>query len=103
MLNTREIPPEAILLGVYLELQNGQISIRHSLTHSVHITSLSQFEVVEILHIYCSQLCGVADIKKEKKEKKFFPATIIKPVSLPVVLTAWMNAVAIGAACMHAV
>ena len=23
MVNTKEIPPEAILLGVYLELQNG--------------------------------------------------------------------------------
>lgn len=26
MVNTREIPPEAILLGVYLELQNGWFS-----------------------------------------------------------------------------
>lgn len=24
MVNTKEIPPEAILLGVYLELQNGE-------------------------------------------------------------------------------
>ena len=30
MVNSKEIPPEAILLGVYLELQNGQISTRHS-------------------------------------------------------------------------
>lgn len=34
MVNTKEIPPEAILLGVYLELQNGQIFSRHSLTYS---------------------------------------------------------------------
>lgn len=27
MVNTKEIPPEAILLGVYLELQNGQRSL----------------------------------------------------------------------------
>lgn len=30
MVNTREIPPEAILLGVYLELQNGWFSTRRS-------------------------------------------------------------------------
>lgn len=29
MVNTKEIPPEAILLGVYLELQNGQLFIQH--------------------------------------------------------------------------
>lgn len=27
MLNTKEIPPEAILLGVYLELQNGNTQL----------------------------------------------------------------------------
>lgn len=30
MVNTKEIPPEAILLGVYLELQNGWFSTRSS-------------------------------------------------------------------------
>uniref|UniRef100_A0AAQ4P5I1 CCR4-NOT transcription complex subunit 10 n=1 Tax=Gasterosteus aculeatus aculeatus TaxID=481459 RepID=A0AAQ4P5I1_GASAC len=30
MVNTKEIPPEAILLGVYLELQNGETSNKHS-------------------------------------------------------------------------
>lgn len=29
MVNNKEIPPEAILLGVYLELQNGQNSIKY--------------------------------------------------------------------------
>lgn len=35
MVNTKEIPPEAILLGVYLELQNGQ-----KLTDCAYIISL---------------------------------------------------------------
>ncbi len=43
MVNTKEIPPEAILLGVYLELQNGQTSIRRSLTQSVYVAPVSQF------------------------------------------------------------
>lgn len=41
MVNTKEIPPEAILLGVYLELQNGesraQILITQFLLRNVSI------------------------------------------------------------------
>lgn len=32
MVNTKDIPPEAILLGVYLELQNGQLFFQHEVT-----------------------------------------------------------------------
>jgi len=42
MVNTKEIPPEAILLGVYLELQNGesctQILITQCLLRNVSIS-----------------------------------------------------------------
>lgn len=43
MVNTREIPPEAILLGVYLELQNGWFSTKHSVdaASSFHLDNYS--------------------------------------------------------------
>lgn len=39
MVNTKEIPPEAILLGVYLELQNGWCSALRSLRPRVTWTT----------------------------------------------------------------
>ncbi len=35
MVNTKEIPPEAILLGVYLELQNGESHIETVITQGL--------------------------------------------------------------------
>lgn len=48
MVNTREIPPEAILLGVYLELQNGWFSTKHS------VDAASLFHLDNYSHVWLS-------------------------------------------------
>ncbi|TNN02093.1 hypothetical protein fugu_009580 [Takifugu bimaculatus] len=66
MVNTREIPPEAILLGVYLELQNGNTQLALQIIKRNQLLPMT-----------------VQRISPDSRKKPLQPLHSVQPVQLP--------------------
>ncbi|KAM4580339.1 CCR4-NOT transcription complex subunit 10 isoform 2-T2 [Odontesthes bonariensis] len=69
MVNTKEIPPEAILLGVYLELQNGNTQLA--------------LQIIKRNQLLPTALHRVSPDSRKKAPQSFQPVQPIQPIQLP--------------------